>query len=143
MLRCIPSGCHGLCGGSGDGRIQPTVLGVHNGKSRSFFRERLPNGGRVFLCDTFPGTVSMLQRDGLLPRNITPAYDIASADFALVHHEDHFVEVDYQIWVTWDRVDPVHVLTYDGVPIISVYENPRRVARESPRPTPVRSRPAQ
>ena len=39
--------------------------------------------------------------------------------------EDHFAEVDYQIWATWGRPAPVYVLAYDGVPIVSVYRNPR------------------
>jgi len=38
-----------------------------------------------------------------------------------VHHEAHFREVDYQAWVSVGSVQPVHVLRYDGVPIISVY----------------------
>ena len=42
-----------------------------------------------------------------------------------MHHELHFGEVDEQIWTTYGSVKPVYVLRYDGVPIISVYENPR------------------
>jgi len=61
---------------------------------------------------------------------------MSAADLVLVHHEAHFNEVDYQAWVAFGTVRPVFVLRYDGVPIISVYENPRRA--ESPtleRPT--------
>ena len=57
-----------------------------------------------------------------------PTADISAADYALVHHEKHFAEVDHQIWNTYGTTRPVYVLTYDGVPIISVYENPRRHA---------------
>jgi hypothetical protein len=85
-------------------------------------------GGTVWLCDTVPTAWRMLQRDGRLRDDIRPSWDMASADYAIVHHEDHFVEVDYQIWMAYGRVDPVYVLTYDGVPIISVYQNPRRRA---------------
>jgi hypothetical protein len=65
----------------------------------------------------------MMQADGLLPDNIRPARSMTQADFVLVHHEPHFNEVDFQAWMAFDDVQPVHVLTYDGVPIISVYEN--------------------
>ena len=51
---------------------------------------------------------------------------MAEADFVLVHHERHFAEVDYQAWVAYGTPRPVYVLRYDGVPIISVYENPGR-----------------
>jgi hypothetical protein len=91
-----------------------------------FLRDALPNGGSVYICDTIYTAWVMLVRDGLLPDNIRATGDIAQADFALVHHEKHFAEVDHQIWTTYGTVQPVHVLTYDGVPIISVYRNPRR-----------------
>jgi hypothetical protein len=68
----------------------------------------------------------MMQRDGRIPANIRVTGNMATADFVLVHHEHHFAEVDFQAWVAFDSVRPVHVLTHDGVPIISVYENPRR-----------------
>ena len=58
---------------------------------------------------------------------------MASADFALVHHEAHFDEVDFQAWMAYGHVQPAYVLTYDGVPIISVYENPRREPPQSVR----------
>lgn len=91
-----------------------------------FFEKNMPNGGSVYVCDTTDTAFRMLSRDGLLPDSITPSFDIATADFAIVHHEHHFAEVDHQIWTVYGTTRPAHVLTYDGVPIISVYENPRR-----------------
>jgi DNA gyrase inhibitor GyrI len=70
----------------------------------------------------------MLARDGLLSERIVPTRDIAAADYAIVHHELHMAEVDTQIWTLYGTTQPVHVLTYDGVPIISIYENPRHRA---------------
>jgi hypothetical protein len=35
-------------------------------------------------------------------------------------------EVDFQAWESFRSVQPVNVLTYDGVPIVSIYEHPRR-----------------
>jgi hypothetical protein len=68
----------------------------------------------------------MMQRDGVIPGNIHAASSMGSADLVLVHHEAHFSEVDHQAWVAFGNVRPVHVLLYDGVPIISIYENPAR-----------------
>ena len=53
---------------------------------------------------------------------------LPQADFVVVHHEHHFAEVDFQAWVAFGSPEPAHVLTYDGVPIVTVYENPRRRA---------------
>jgi hypothetical protein len=90
-----------------------------------YLRETLPNGGNLYLCDTIWTAFEMLIRDGLLPPTFRAVGDIARADYSLVHHEKHFAEVDHQIWTTYQSVRPHHVLTYDGVPIISVYQNPR------------------
>ena len=54
---------------------------------------------------------------------------MSAADLVLVHHETHFAEVDYQAWVALGSVRPAYVLRYDGVPIISVYENPAKAER--------------
>jgi hypothetical protein len=91
-----------------------------------YLLEVLPNGGTLYICDTLYTSFQMLIRDGHLPASFRATADIARADYALVHHEKHFAEVDHQIWTTYRSVQPAHVLLYDGVPIISVYKNPKR-----------------
>jgi hypothetical protein len=90
-----------------------------------WFLETMPKGGSLYICDTLYSAFQMLIRDGHLPATFRAVPDIARADYALVHHEKHFAEVDHQIWTTYRTVKPAHVLLYDGVPIISVYKNPR------------------
>jgi hypothetical protein len=53
----------------------------------------------------------------------------AEADFAIVHHEQHINEVDYNIWTEYHSVAPDYVLMHDGVPIISVYKRPQQQRR--------------
>jgi 4-amino-4-deoxy-L-arabinose transferase-like glycosyltransferase len=91
-----------------------------------YLRSVLPNGGALYICDTIYGAFRMLIADGHLPPSFRAVADISRADYALVHHEKHFLEIDTQIWTTYGMVQPAHVLLYDGVPIISVYKNPRR-----------------
>ena len=100
--------------------------GFTTGSLVPFFNEHARPGDTVWICDTTFTAWRMLQRDERLRDDIRATPDLVSADFAIVHHEDHFVEVDYQIWQAFGRVDPVFVLTHDGVPIVSVYENPNR-----------------
>jgi hypothetical protein len=90
-----------------------------------YLLETMPHGGNLYVCDTIYTAFQMLIRDGHLPDTFHAVQDIARADLALVHHEKHFAEVDHQIWTTYGTVQPAHVLLYDGVPIISVYKNPR------------------
>jgi len=115
--------------GAADFGMNRQFWGFTTGSLVPYLRQVMPNGGSVWICDTTWGAWNMLQRDGLLPRNIRAAASIDQADFVLVHYENHFVEVDFQAWVAQGSVQPVHVLTYDGVPIITVYENPRHRAR--------------
>jgi len=91
-----------------------------------YLLEVMPNGGTLYICDTLYTSFQMLIRDGHLPATFRPTPDIARADYALVHHEKHFAEVDHQIWTTYRSAQPAHVLLYDGVPIISVYKNPNK-----------------
>ncbi|AKF09507.1 ArnT family glycosyltransferase [Sandaracinus amylolyticus] len=112
--------------GAADLGMMRQFWGFTTGSLVPWLNEHVPERGSVWICDTLPSAWRMLQRDGRLRDDIRASWDLTGADYAIVHHEDHFVEVDYQIWMAFGRVDPVYVLTYDGVPIISVYENPRR-----------------
>lgn len=114
--------------GAADHGMNRQFWGFTTGSLTEWFDERMPDGGSVWICDTTWTAWQMLQRDGRLNENIRATGDLWASDYAIVHHEHHFVEVDYQIWAAWGSVSPVYVLTYDGVPIISVYENPRRAA---------------
>jgi len=119
----------GFVPGAADLGMNRQYWGYTTGSLVDFFNQQLKQGGSVWLCDTVYEAWQMLSRDGLLNPTIRAAPNIASADFAIVHHEHHFAEVDFQIWTVYQSVRPVYVLTYDGVPIISVYENPKRRTR--------------
>lgn len=110
--------------GAADKGMNRQFWGFTTGSLAEWLRTHMPHGGYVWTCDTTRGAWRMMQRDGMLPDDIRPTRNMAAADYALVHHELHFAEVDYQAWVAYGTVQPAHVLTYDGVPIISVYENP-------------------
>jgi 4-amino-4-deoxy-L-arabinose transferase-like glycosyltransferase len=49
---------------------------------------------------------------------------IAASHFALVIHELHFNRHDYLIWQAYGTTRPAYVLTFRGVPLVSVYERP-------------------
>lgn len=112
--------------GAADLGMNRQFWGFTTGSVADWLAERLPEGGSIWIGDTTGGAWRMMQEDGRIPGNLRIAGTMESADYVLVHHEDHFVEVDFQAWVAYQHVRPAHVLTYDGVPIISIYENPRR-----------------
>jgi hypothetical protein len=110
--------------GAADLGMNRQFWGFTTGSVAQWIARRLPEGGSVWICDTTHEAWLMMQRDGLIPENIRAASSMRSADLVLVHHEAHFSEVDHQAWVAFGNVRPIHVLLDDGVPIISIYENP-------------------
>ncbi|MBT8452476.1 MAG: glycosyltransferase family 39 protein [Deltaproteobacteria bacterium] len=112
--------------GAADLGMNRQFWGFTTGSLIDWIAAKLPDGGSVWTCDTTHGSWAMMQRDGLIPSNIRAEASMSAADLVLVHHEAHFVEVDYQAWVAFESAKPVYVLRYAGVPIISVYENPAR-----------------
>jgi len=117
--------------GAADLGMNRQFWGFTTGSLAGWISAKLPAGGSVWICDTTNGAWAMMHRDGLIPPNIRAARSMSTADLVLVHHEPHFNEVDYQAWVAYGTVQPVFVLRYDGVPIISVYENPLRPSTRS------------
>ena len=106
--------------------------GFTTGSVVGFLKQKLPKGGTVYIHDTTTQAFDMLKRDGFLPPSIRVAANLSEADYVLVHHEKHMVEVDFQAWQAFGSVQPAHVLTYDGVPIVTVYEHPRRRVSAKP-----------
>jgi hypothetical protein len=127
--------------GAADYGMNRQFWGYTTGSLVDYFEREMPEGGTVYICDTTATAWQMLQRDGRLDSRIRATGDLIGADYAIVHHEHHFVEVDYQIWAAYGSVRPVHVLRHYGVPIISVYENPRHAARRDA--APANARPTQ
>ncbi len=111
--------------GSADLGMNRQFWGFTQGSLAEWLKEALPNGGSVWPCDATHYTWRMMQRDGMIPSNIRVVGHMSQADYILIHHEHHFAEVEGQAWTVVGSVKPVHVLTYDGVPIISVYERRR------------------
>ncbi len=84
-----------------------------------------PEGARVEIHDTYPASWRMYIEEGSMSPAMK-ASNLASANVALMHHELHMVRNEAWIWNRFGTFSPAHVLTYQGVPIVSVYELPKR-----------------
>lgn len=118
----------GFTPGAADKGMNRQFWGYTTAQLGDFFREHAPDGARVYICDTVGESFEMMKRDGALPTNLQAVWTFGAADYAIVHHEHHFAEVDGQLWVAFSP-RPVFVLAHDGVPFVSVYENPVHAAR--------------
>ena len=68
--------------------------------------------------------VYLMRRDRRLRPDITGTWHIHQSAFALYHHEPHMRRVEHQVWVDYGTIAPVWVGSYDGVPVIWVYQRP-------------------
>jgi hypothetical protein len=88
--------------------------------------DEAPATGAAFIYthDASPAW-GLYQRFGLVPARLVDAGweqgGIARSQLAFVIHELHFNRHDYLIWSAYQTVQPVYVLSSDGVPIVSLY----------------------
>jgi dolichyl-phosphate-mannose-protein mannosyltransferase len=109
--------------------LNRSFWGYTTGAVVDFLNERVGRGERVFLHDTTADSFHMLQKDGRLRGDIRPSAIVAGSKFALYHHEQHMSRVEYMVWVDYGTTAPAHVATFDGVPMIWVYERPTAAPR--------------
>ncbi|MFO0557335.1 MAG: glycosyltransferase family 39 protein [Polyangiales bacterium] len=111
--------------GAADYGMNRQFWGFTTGSLTHYFNEKVPQGGAVYIHDTAWPSWEMMQSDGRFRPDIRVVWEIAPADYSIVHHELHMMEVDTQIWTAYGQARLSNVVTHDGVPIVSVYENPR------------------
>ncbi len=82
---------------------------------------------RVYSHDASPAW-GYYQKLGLLPKRFPDAGNeqpgIDRSRFALVVHEKHFSRHDYMIWSAYGLTQPIAVVRFGGVPIVSIYRRP-------------------
>jgi hypothetical protein len=87
----------------------------------AYFKKNGKPGDAVYIMDTAWPSWNRMVAEERIPPWLRGVGSPAEAEFALVHHEQHINEVDYNIWTEYGAAAPDFVLTHDGVPIISVY----------------------
>jgi 4-amino-4-deoxy-L-arabinose transferase-like glycosyltransferase len=86
-----------------------------------YLEKNAPRHASVFIHDTAWESWQQMQAEDRIRNDLRGVNSPSEADFALVHHELHMNEIDYEIWVAYGNDAPAYVLTHDEVPIVSVY----------------------
>lgn len=122
--------------GAADAGMQPQFWGQTARFGLDYLNEHAPPGALVHLHDTLLYSWDMYQEDGLARKDLRVAWDLHSAHYVLYHHERAFHPFLFEIWSTYGSASPVYVVNIDGVPMLSIYENPRfrRSATQSSTP---------
>jgi hypothetical protein len=85
----------------------------------------------VYTHDASPAW-GLYRKLGLVDRGLPDAGNeergVQRSRAALVIHERHFARHDFMIWDEYGTVQPAFVLTFQGVPLVSVYLRPGRPA---------------
>ena len=104
--------------------LNRSFWGYTTGAVVPYLNEHVPPGGTVYVHDTALQSWQMLVRDGRLRSDIRATLRPQDADVALYHHEPHMSRVEVQLWVLFGTVAPATIGTYEGVPIVWIYERP-------------------
>ena len=115
----------GTAGGA-DAGLNRQFWGFTTQSLSPYFEKAAKPGDRVYIMDTAWPSWQRMVAEERVPPFLHGVGSPAEADFAIVHHEQHINEVDFNIWTEYGSVSPDYVLTHDGVPIISVYRRPGR-----------------
>lgn len=84
----------------------------------------LGHARRLYVHDIHDLAVAQYRREGRWPAGVE-SVPISRAQAGLVFHELHMATWEYQLWEQLGVDAPTHVVTLDGVPLTSVYVEPR------------------
>jgi hypothetical protein len=104
--------------------LNRSFWGYTTGAIQERVDELAPRRARVFVHDTAFDSFTMLQKDGRLRADLRPWRSVSGSALALYHHEQHMSRVEHMIWVDYGTTRPAHVGTFDGVPVIWLYQRP-------------------
>jgi hypothetical protein len=106
--------------------LNRTFWGYTTGAVTEQLNESMPGAGQLYLHDTAHDSFDMLKRDGRLRSDILGTLNISHSTHGLYHHEPHMGRVEYQMWVDYGTTTPAHIETFQGVPVVWIYERPLR-----------------
>lgn len=102
--------------------LNRTFWGYTTGAMQGEINLRAPERGYVFVHDTALASWEMLRVDHRVRSDLRGGLSIPASSLALLHYEPHMRRVEYQTWVEYGHDAPAAVKTYDGVPIVWLYE---------------------
>jgi 4-amino-4-deoxy-L-arabinose transferase-like glycosyltransferase len=104
--------------------LNRTFWGYTTGAIASELDARAPRGANVYVHDTALQSWQLLRDDGRIRSDLSGTLALVNSSVALYHHEPHMRRVEYETWVAYGSVAPVIMGSYDGVPVVWVYERP-------------------
>lgn len=86
-----------------------------------YMQAHAPQGATVFIHDTAWDSWQRMIDEKRVRPDLRGVGAPGEAQIALIQHELHMSEVDYNVWVAFGTVAPTFVVRHDGVPVVSIY----------------------
>ena len=104
--------------------LNRTFWGYTTGAIQDEINRRAPPNAGVYVHDTALQSWDMLRADRRVRADLRGTLSLPDSSVAIYHHEPHMGKIEYQIWVDYGTVSPVHVGAYHGVPVVWLYQRP-------------------
>ncbi len=115
--------------GAADHRMFRQFWGYASRQALPWLNEHAEQNARVWTHSTTGGAwhqygLEEMRRDDLRTSGIS------GSDYALYHHQKAFVPQQERVWQDYDTFAPAHVVSREGVPLLSVYRRPKLLDRD-------------
>lgn len=108
--------------GAADRKATRQIWGYASRGALDWVNRNVPASARVHFHDSAWGAYAMYQREGLLRDDVRGVWSIEGSDYFLLDHDKAFEPEHYRMWHDYGTQSPVHTVTINGVPVISVYQ---------------------
>ncbi len=123
--------------GAAEARAMRQFWGYTSRQAIPWLERDAPRNSRVWTHNTTGWAWNDYLKDGVRTREDLRSSSLARSDYALFHHQKAFHHKLAELYRSYGRVAPVHVVDVDGVPVLTVYRRPER-PKKAPRVKPVK-----
>jgi hypothetical protein len=109
--------------GAADRQMMRQFWGYASRQGLPWVNETAAERSRVYTHNTTGYAWAVYRRDGMARKDLRPS-GRSSSHYALFHHQKAFAWVLTHLWDDYGTMAPAHVVSIDGVPVLSVYEKP-------------------
>jgi 4-amino-4-deoxy-L-arabinose transferase-like glycosyltransferase len=102
--------------------LNRTFWGYTTGALATELNERAPPDAAVYLHDTAVPSWQLFREDGRVRSDLVGTLALAGSSLALYQHEPHMRRVEFETWVVYGTVAPIAIGSYDGVPVVWLYQ---------------------
>ncbi len=118
----------GSARGAAESKMMRQFWGYSSVHSIPFMNLEVGDKRPVFFQNTNHDSYAMYKRTGQLRDDIRYG-QMANSDYAMIHHQMAARNLELDIWKVYGGRNPAFVGSYEGVPVISLYPNKKRLRR--------------